>query len=76
MNSKELGENYNKIAEWWTDAQMKKPEFGMEYIRKAIRYAKKKSNVLDIGCGGTGRVIEEALKHDFIVTGIDVSLKK
>lgn len=75
MSFKELGENYNKIAEWWTNAQMKNLELGMAYIRKAMRYAKKKSNVLDIGCGGTGRVIEEALKHDFTVTGIDVSSK-
>jgi predicted TPR repeat methyltransferase len=75
MSFKDLGENYNKIAEWWTNAQMKNPEFGMEYVRKAMRYAKKKSNMLDIGCGGTGRVIEEALNREFIVTGIDVSSK-
>ncbi|MFC1533172.1 class I SAM-dependent methyltransferase [Thermodesulfobacteriota bacterium] len=73
MNSNDLGENYNKIAEWWTNTQMQKPEYGMEYIRKAIRYAKNKSEVLDIGCGGTGRVIDELLKHDFEITGIDVS---
>ncbi len=73
MNSKELGENYNRIAEWWTDTQMKKPEYGMEYIQKAMGYARKKSKFLDIGCGGTGRVIDEALKNDFEISGIDVS---
>lgn len=73
MNSKELGESYNKIAEWWVKAQMEKPEYGMEYIQKAIKYAKKKSRVLDIGCGGTGRVIDELLRHDFVISGIDVS---
>ena len=73
MNSKKLGENYNKIAEWWIKAQNKDNEYGMEYIRKAIKYAKEKSKVLDIGCGGTGRTINEFLKYDFSVTGIDVS---
>ena len=73
MNSKELGENYNKIAKSWINAQMENPEYGMEYMRKAIKYTKKKSQALDLGCGGTGRVINELLKHDFVVTGIDVS---
>lgn len=73
MNSKDLGENYNKIAKWWVKAQMENPQYGMKYVRKAIKYTKKKSKALDIGCGGTGRVIDELLKHDFVITGIDVS---
>lgn len=73
MNSKELGKKYNKIAQWWIDAQLENPEYGMHYIRKAIKYAKEKSKVLDLGCGGTGRTIDECLKHDFRITGLDVS---
>jgi len=73
MNPNDTGEAYNKIAEWWINAQMKKSEYGMNYIRKAIKHAKEKSKVLDLGCGGTGRTIDEFVKHDFSVTGIDVS---
>ncbi len=73
MNPNVTGEGYNKIAEWWINAQMKKPEYGMNYIRKAIKHAKEKSKALDLGCGGTGRTIDEFVKHDFSVTGIDVS---
>ncbi len=73
MDAKETGEHYNKIAEWWINAQMENPEYGMMYIRKAIHYAKEKSKVLDLGCGGTGRTIDEFMKHDFSVTGIDTS---
>ena len=73
MNAKKTGEHYNKIAEWWINAQMENPEYGMEHIRRAIQYAKEKSKVLDLGCGGTGRTINEFIKHDFLVTGIDVS---
>lgn len=75
MNSRKLGENYNKIARWWTKTQMKNPEYGMSYIRKAMGFAKNESKFLDIGCGGTGRVIDEALRNRFEVTGIDVSSK-
>jgi 2-polyprenyl-3-methyl-5-hydroxy-6-metoxy-1,4-benzoquinol methylase len=73
MNPKVTGEHYNKIAEWWVNAQMENPEYGIKYIRKAIQYAKEKSKVLDLGCGGTGRTIDEFIKHHFSVTGIDVS---
>lgn len=73
MNPRETGKNYDKIAEWWVHAQMEKPEYGMVHIRKAIQYAKENAKVLDIGCGGTGRTINEFLKHTFTVTGIDVS---
>ena len=73
MNPEETGESYNKIAEWWINAQMKNPEYGMAYIRKAMKYAKEKSKALDLGCGGTGRTINELLKHNHTVTGVDIS---
>ncbi len=73
MNPIETGKNYNKIARWWTNTQMKRPEYGMAYIRKAMDYAKNNAVFLDVGCGGTGRVIDEALNRDFQVIGIDVS---
>ena len=72
MNSKELGKNYDKIATWWT-AQMNGSDYGMKYIRKAMSHSKKNSRVLDIGCGSNGRTIDEALKNDFEIIGIDVS---
>jgi ubiquinone/menaquinone biosynthesis C-methylase UbiE len=72
MNSKELGKHYNKIAEWWT-SQMKGSDYGMKYVQKAMRLAKENSKVLDIGCGSTGKTIDEALKNGFDIIGIDVS---
>ena len=73
MDTKAIGKNYNKIARWWTDTQLKNPDYGMEYIRKAMGYVTNKAKFLDIGCGGSGRVIDEALKMGFEVVGIDVS---
>ncbi len=73
MTPDETGKNYNKIAKWWTDTQMERPEYGMAHIRKAMDHAKENAVFLDVGCGGTGRVIGEALNRNMKVTGIDVS---
>lgn len=73
MRFQDIGAKYNKIAQWWTNTQMQNPEYGMDFIRKAMGYAKNKSKLLDIGCGGTGRVIDEALKNEYEITGIDAS---
>lgn len=73
MDPQETGRNYNKIAQWWTKTQMENPEYGMKYIRRAITMAKGHARALDLGCGGTGRTIEELLKHNCKVTGLDVS---
>lgn len=72
MNSKELGKNYDKIAESWAH-QMTGSDYGMDYVRKAMRHAKKNSEFLDIGCGSNGRIIDEALKNNFKITALDVS---
>jgi len=72
IKAKDLGESYNEIAGWWTD-QMRGSDYGMKYVRRAMSLAKKSSKVLDIGCGSTGRTIDEALSNGFEITGIDVS---
>ncbi len=72
MNSKELGSRYDKIAAWWTE-EMMNSEYGINYAKKAIEFTKRNAKVLDIGCGGSGRIISEALKNKFEILGIDVS---
>jgi len=52
---------------------MKGSDYGMTYVRKAMSLTKTNAKVLDIGCGSTGRAIDEALKNGFVITGIDVS---
>jgi len=73
MDSKKLGNNYNKIANKWNAQIMKNPEYGMNYVRKAMGFSKENSKVLDIGCGSDGRIIDEALKKSFEITALDVS---
>lgn len=52
---------------------MEGSDYGMKYVRKAMSLAQKNSKVLDIGCGSSGRTIDEALNHGFAITAIDVS---
>ncbi len=42
---------------------MEESNYGMKYVYKAMRLAKKNSKVLDIGCGSSGRAVDAALNH-------------
>ena len=75
MKFNTLRDSYDKIAEWWTQAQSGNPEYGMNFIRRAMSHAIEGGTALDIGCGGTGRVIGECINRGFEVIGIDVSLE-
>ena len=72
MNSKELGKRYDKIAVWWTE-EMISSDYGVNYVKKAIEFTKQNAKVLDIGCGGSGRIINEVLKNNLEILGIDLS---
>ena len=72
MDLKQTGANYDQIAVWWTE-QMRGSDYGMDYVRRAMDLAKEKCRVLDIGCGSTGRVIDEARRRGFEITSLDLS---
>ena len=72
MDLKQTGANYDQIAAWWTE-QMRGSDYGMDYVRRAMGLAKEKCRVLDIGCGSTGRVIDEAKRRGFEITSLDLS---
>ena len=74
MDSKELANRYDKIATWWTEV-MRNSEYGINYVKKAISFVKKNAKVLDIGCGSNGRIIDETIKNNFEILGIDISAK-
>ncbi|MEM8638694.1 MAG: class I SAM-dependent methyltransferase [Cyanobacteria bacterium P01_G01_bin.54] len=64
--------NYNKVANWW-NANQRESNYGMEQLKRAIKYCERKYNALDVGCGVGGRVINELEKNGFEVLGIDMS---
>ena len=72
MNPRELGEKYDKIAKWWND-QHKDSSYGIEQVKRAIRFAQASGKALDVGCGAGGRFIRLLERSNFKVTGVDVS---
>ncbi len=68
------GKKYDKVADWW-DEKHQNSEYGMEQIKRAVKYCNNKKSALDIGCGSGGRIINHLEKSGFEVTGIDVSTR-
>lgn len=74
MTENNIGEKYNKIAEWW-HIQHNDSNYGLEQISRAISYCKNHGSALDVGCGSGGRVTRKLLDEGFNITGIDASEK-
>jgi 2-polyprenyl-3-methyl-5-hydroxy-6-metoxy-1,4-benzoquinol methylase len=70
----DIGQKYDKIAQWWHD-QHNESEYGLKQIGRAISYCKTRYFALDVGCGAGGRVTRKLLSEGFEVTGIDASAK-
>ncbi|HSJ68542.1 MAG TPA: methyltransferase domain-containing protein [Anditalea sp.] len=69
-----IGEKYDKIAEWWHQYHHDS-DYGIKQIERAISYCTKRKTALDVGCGSGGRIIRKLEINGFKVTGIDVSSK-
>lgn len=72
MTPEQTASSYNQIVQHWDC-----PEFdrhnGIQQHERALRFVSKFGAALDIGCGGSGRIIELLLKRGFDVEGLDVS---
>jgi len=67
-----LGTKYDKIAKWWSECHFNS-EYGVKQFEKALNFAPKSGNALDVGCGAGGRFVRILQNHGFRITGIDVS---
>lgn len=74
MDSDQIGNKYDKVAEWWNENHLHS-SYGLQQIEKAIAFTENKDAALDVGCGSGGRVIRLLEAHGFQVTGVDVSQK-
>ncbi|TSK08504.1 MAG: class I SAM-dependent methyltransferase [Geobacter sp.] len=74
MNPKELGNKYDKIAQWWHENH-RDSRYGLEQLDLAIKFVSGGRSALDVGCGAGGRIIRKLKEHGFAVTGLDVSEK-
>lgn len=69
-----IGEKYNKIAQWWHNHHHES-DYGLRQIERAISYSTGSGSALDVGCGSGGRIVRKLESHGFNVTGIDASTK-
>ncbi len=72
MDPKEIGENYDRIADWWVE-QMEGSTYGLSALRSALEFVGIRGGALDVGCGGEGRFIGLLLEEGFECTGLDFS---
>lgn len=74
MTPDDIGLAYDQLTHLWESDEFNMNN-GVEQHGKALQYAKKHGNALDIGCGCTGRLTKALLNSGFSVVGIDVSAK-
>lgn len=72
VDPKRIGPKYDKIAHWWHE-QHSGSSYGIEQIRRAIRYCQYHGRALDVGCGSGGRIFRVLEESGFQITGIDAS---
>ena len=72
VDPKHIGPKYDKIAHWWHE-QHSESSYGIEQIRRAIRYCQHQGSALDVGCGSGGRIFRVLEESGFQITGIDAS---
>lgn len=72
MTPQEVAASYDEIAERWNGASFPRQNAIAQHER-ALKFAKRKRNALDVGCGSSGRIVDLLLAHGFDVEGLDVS---
>lgn len=72
MKSFKIGQQYDKIATWWSDHHVNS-DYGVPQVERALAFAPNGGKALDVGCGAGGRFVRLFQKQGFEVTGLDAS---
>ena len=72
MTPQQTAAAYDKIAQHWD-----RPEFNSAYgiaqHERALRFAPQAGDAIDIGCGGSGRIVDLLLRRGYRAEGLDLS---
>lgn len=64
--------SYDRLAQWYDRTVA--ATYGLAQLQTALKFVKeRKGPALDVGCGSTGRFIEELLQKGFLPEGLDAS---
>ena len=72
MTPQQTANNYDKLASHWNGDEFNRSN-GIAQHRRAIRFAVRKQNGIDVGCGSSGRIIELMISEGFEAEGLDIS---
>jgi SAM-dependent methyltransferase len=72
MKPDEIAKSYDQIADHWDSDEFPRSD-GIEHHERAIAFVKERRNAIDIGCGSSGRFIDQLIGHGFNVEGLDIS---
>ncbi len=72
MTPDEIAKSYDQIADHWDSDAFPRTN-GIEQHERAIAFLKKRRSALDIGCGSSGRIIDQLIGYGFDVEGLDLS---
>jgi 2-polyprenyl-3-methyl-5-hydroxy-6-metoxy-1,4-benzoquinol methylase len=72
MNPQMTAESYDKLASHWNSDEFNRGN-GIEQHKRAFRFAGRKRNAIDVGCGSSGRVIDLLISEGFEAEGLDIS---
>lgn len=64
--------SYDKLASHWNSEEFNRGN-GIEQHKRAFRFAQRKRNAIDVGCGSSGRFIELMISEGFEAEGLDIS---
>lgn len=72
MNPQMTAESYDNLASHWNSDEFNRSN-GIEQHKRAFRFARRKRNAIDVGCGSSGRVIDLLISEGFEAEGLDIS---
>ena len=75
MHPQETAARYDNIAQWW-QTQHQDSQYGLRQLERAIQFidqTRQPKLALEVGCGSSGRFIEQLRNRKFQVEGLDIS---
>ena len=72
MQPVEVAESYDKIAQRWASEEFNRAN-GISQHKRALQFATRAGNALDVGCGSSGRFIDLLTAEGFEIEGLDLS---
>lgn len=72
MTPDEVARSYDVLAEHWASERFPQHN-GIAAHRRAVGFAPRRGKALDVGCGGSGRIIALLLEQGFDAEGVDLS---